>query len=208
LTELTTIEIIFAGCLFGLTAGISPGPLLTLVLTETIKHNRAAGIKIAVSPLIADLPIILLTYFLFSLFTDQKQMLSIISVAGGMYLAYLGYHTLRTKGFELGERIESPGSLFKGIIANFLNPHPFLFWATIGIPYIYKAREINLLAIILFLLFFYVFLIGSKILIAILAARSKSLLKKDIFIWILRFLGLTLIVFSLIFLYEGISYII
>jgi threonine/homoserine/homoserine lactone efflux protein len=35
---------------FGLSAGLSPGPLLTLVIAETLKRGIAAGIRIAVAP--------------------------------------------------------------------------------------------------------------------------------------------------------------
>ena len=52
------------GTLLGLSAGLSPGPLLTLLVTETLRHNSKAGINVAISPIITDLPIILLTVFI------------------------------------------------------------------------------------------------------------------------------------------------
>ncbi|MCD6225405.1 MAG: hypothetical protein J7K32_07820 [Deltaproteobacteria bacterium] len=52
-----------AGTILGLSAGLIPGPLLTLVISETLRHNIKAGIKIAVAPLLTDLPIIGLTFF-------------------------------------------------------------------------------------------------------------------------------------------------
>lgn len=51
-------DFIIMGAIFGFIAGISPGPLLTLVITETITHNKSEGIKIAIAPLITDLPIL------------------------------------------------------------------------------------------------------------------------------------------------------
>ena len=49
-----TMDFIVMGAIFGFAAGISPGPLLTLVITETIKHNKTEGIKVALAPLITD----------------------------------------------------------------------------------------------------------------------------------------------------------
>ena len=63
ITATSSIAFLTMGAFLGLTAGLSPGPLLTLVITETLKHSRAAGIKIAVAPLITDVPIIIFTYF-------------------------------------------------------------------------------------------------------------------------------------------------
>ncbi len=36
------ISIFLTGVLLGLSAGLAPGPLLTLVITETLKHNEYA----------------------------------------------------------------------------------------------------------------------------------------------------------------------
>ncbi len=48
------LDYLITGITFGFVAGISPGPLLALVISETIKHNHKEGIKIALSPLLTD----------------------------------------------------------------------------------------------------------------------------------------------------------
>ncbi|MDH3383440.1 MAG: LysE family translocator, partial [Deltaproteobacteria bacterium] len=53
-----------AGIVLGLSAGFSPGPLLAMVLSQTIRHGAREGIKIAAAPLLTDLPIILVSTFL------------------------------------------------------------------------------------------------------------------------------------------------
>ena len=55
------MEFLFIGLLLGLSSGISPGPLLTLVIAETLRYGLGAGIRVAITPFITDLPIILLT---------------------------------------------------------------------------------------------------------------------------------------------------
>jgi len=49
------------GTLLGLSAGLAPGPLLTLVISETLQHDIKSGVKVALAPFITDLPIIILT---------------------------------------------------------------------------------------------------------------------------------------------------
>ncbi|MGC9344945.1 MAG: LysE family translocator, partial [Bacteroidales bacterium] len=128
-----------------------------------------------------------------------------ISVAGGIYLLYLAYKTITVKDFHAdgGERTDN--SLVKGIIVNFLSPHPYLFWITVGSPYVIKAWEVSLYAVIYFVLGFYLFLIGSKMIIALLAEHSKAFLNQKVMIWILRILGAALFVFALILLREGMN---
>ena len=48
----------------GLGAGLTPGPLLGLVINETLRSGWRAGVLVAIAPLIADTLIIGLTFTL------------------------------------------------------------------------------------------------------------------------------------------------
>lgn len=199
-------QYISAGIILGLTSGLSPGPLLTLVLTQTIRHNRTEGIKVALSPLITDLPIILITVLILGRLARFDMFLAVISFAGAIFLVYLGIESLRTRELSIRLHTSDSGSLKKGIIANFLNPSPYLFWTTVGTPLMLKAYKTDLLTSILFMMSFYVFLIGSKVVIAFLVDRTKQFINQKFYLILMRTLGIILIVFSLIFLYEGLKY--
>ncbi len=200
-----SFTLILMGAFFGLTAGISPGPLLALVITETLKHNRKEGIKIAIAPLLTDLPVILVTWLIFSRLSQFDIILSIISLSGGIFFTYLGYETIKTRSFQSGLQNLKPDSLKKGITANLLNPHPYIFWITIGIPTAFKAYYINLATVILYFFFFYVMLVGSKVSIAFLVERSKSIVKNRVYKIIMQVLAVALFFFAAFFIYDGIK---
>ena len=204
--SLQSLELLLAGSIFGLTAGISPGPLLALLLTQTLKHNRKEGIKIALSPLITDLPIILIAVLLFNKLSEYDTVLGVIALLGGLFVAYLGYESVTSKGLIPENQEYKAGSLKKGIITNFLNPHPYLFWATIGAPYVFKALDVNILTAILFLTSFYTLLVGSKVLIAIIVDRSKEIISSKTYLIIIKLLGIILFGFSILFFYDGLKY--
>ena len=199
-------EFLILGSLLGLTAGISPGPLLTLVLTQTLKHNKTEGIKIAISPLITDLPIIVLTLLVFYKLDQFNTILAVIAFIGGIFLAYLGYTSFMTKGLAVNNPNPNAASVKKGIFANMLNPHPYVFWATIGTPYVFKAFDISLLTVILFFISFYMLLIGSKVALALIVSRSKKRINQKAYIIIMKVLGVILFAFSLLFFYDAIKY--
>ena len=197
---------LLTGIIFGLTAGISPGPILTLVISETLRHNKREGIKIAITPLITDLPIIALTMFVFSQFTNSDLFLGIISILGGGFIAYLGYETIRANSLSIELDHPKPRSLRKGIIVNLLSPHPYLFWLVVGSPLLFKAFNINPWAAVAFVVAFYACLVGSKIIIANLVDRSRSFLKNKAFLWTMRMLGLALLAFAIIFIIDGLKF--
>lgn len=203
---LEAFKFLIIGALLGLTAGLSPGPLLTLVVTETLRHNKNEGIKIAVTPLITDLPIVLLSFFIFSALSQFHIVLGLISLPGGVFIAWLGYETIKTKGFNIDKSVSGTMSLKKGIVANFLSPHPYLFWVTVGAPLALKAYGINLLALIFFFVSFYIMMVGSKISVAFIVERSKAFLNNKKYVLIMRLLGIVLFFFSFYFIYDGVKY--
>jgi len=201
-----TITYLTMGAVFGLTAGISPGPLLTLVISETLRHNKTEGVKIAVAPLITDIPIVLLTIFILSKMASSDIVLGIISILGGIFIAYLGYDSIKSRGIEIDIQNLKPKSIRKGIIVNILSPHPYIFWLMVGAPITVNAYQANPVTAFAFIIAFYVLLVGSKISIALVVDRSRTFLKNKVFIWTLRILGLVLIIFAILLIKEGFGY--
>ncbi len=192
-----------SGAVFGLSAGISPGPLLTLVITETLRGGLRAGIRVAFAPLITDIPIVVLTLFIISTLTHFNVFLGSIALLGALFVAYLGYESLSVKEFPVGAGDSGSRSLKKGVVANLLNPHPYLFWFSVGSPLVMKAYASGLLSAAAFVGSFYVLLVGSKVAVAVAVSRSRDLLAGNAYRYTMMALGVVLFVFAAILLREG-----
>ena len=191
------------GVLLGLSAGLAPGPLLTLVISETLRHGVRAGIKIAIAPMITDAPIIILTLAILSKLAAFHVVLGVLSLAGGLFVLAMGVDGLRTKGVALDPSVAAPKSLAKGILTNLLSPHPYLFWLSVGSPILSKAMDLSFIAPVAFVMGFYACLVGSKVALSILVGRSRSFLTGKLYIQTMRALGLALIVLAALLLREG-----
>jgi threonine/homoserine/homoserine lactone efflux protein len=200
------ITYLFPGIILGLIAGISPGPILTLVISETLKHNKKEGIKIALSPLITDLPIILLTVFVISKISVFNQVIGFIAVAGALFLLLLAYECITFKDIVISSEPLKAQSLKKGITANLLNPNPYLFWLTVGAPLLIKAYHLGLSSVAAFILGFYFCLTGSKIAVVMIVDHTKSLLNQRVYSYTIRVMGLMLIVFAIVFIKEALKF--
>lgn len=197
------ITFLTTGIILGLSAGFAPGPILALVISETLNHDKRAGIKVALAPIITDLPIITLTLFILSKLAGFHTVLGIISLLGGGFILYLGFENIRTKGMSVRLDNDKPRSLQKGIIVNLLSPHPYLFWLSVGGPLTMKAMQHSIIAAAAFISSFYVLLIGSKILIAIAVGKSKSFLTDKTYIYTMRLLGTMLVLLALFLFRDG-----
>jgi threonine/homoserine/homoserine lactone efflux protein len=196
---------LISGVVFGLSSGLIPGPLLTLVITETLKHGIREGIKISIVPLLSDLPIVLVTILILTRLSDIRPALGIISILGTIFLFYLAIESLSFRGSEIDAEAK-PQSVKKGVITNLLNPNPYIFWLSIGAPTVVKAMDIGLLSASLFIFSFYFSLVGSKIIVAFVTGRSRHFLKSGNFIYTIRALGLVLLIFAALFLKNALGY--
>jgi threonine/homoserine/homoserine lactone efflux protein len=197
------IEFLSTGTLLGLAAGFSPGPLLVLVISETLRHNIKAGIKVSIAPLITDIPIILISLLILKRLAGFKFVLGCISILGGVFILYLGYESLKTRGVELNLSAVSSNSFRKGVITNALNPHPYIFYMTVGAPIIFKSINQNIISTVVFVGSFLLLLVGSKIILALVVERSRSFLQGPIYVWAMRTLGALLLLFSFILFRDG-----
>ena len=75
------------GAGIGLVAGVSPGPVLTLVVAETLKGGWLRGAAVAAGPLLADGPIVVLA--LTVLAQLPTGVVPVITLLGGVFLVYL-----------------------------------------------------------------------------------------------------------------------
>lgn len=197
------IEFLTVGVILGLSAGLAPGPLLALVIAETVRHDVKAGLKVALSPLITDLPIILLAIVVLSQLSEFHRVLGVISLVGGAAVAFMGYECMRPKPLGPDASEDVPKSLRKGILVNALSPHPYLFWLSVGGPIMDRALSVNIVALSAFLGGFYALLVGSKMLLAIVVARSKTFLRGRAYLTIMRMLGFALWVLAALLFRDG-----
>ncbi len=200
------ITALASGVLLGLSCGLAPGPLLALVLAQTLRHGAREGCKIALSPLVTDAPIIFVALMLAAKLAKLHPLLGIVSIAGGVFVLYLAWDSFRPVRVNADPASERPRSWFKGILTNLLSPHPWLFWLTVGAATLAKAMAQSWLVAAAFLFGFYLLLVGSKAVVALMAGRSRDLLAGRPYRVVMRVLAMLLGVFALLLFREGLRH--
>ena len=207
----SALAFVASGVVFGLGAGFAPGPLLALVLAESVRHGTAGGVQVAVAPLVTDPPIILLSLLLFTRIAEPGPILGVVSLAGGGVLLYLAAGTLAplpapAAGRPSGAGARRFGSLARGVAANLVNPHPYLFWLVVGAPTLAQARAAGGLAVVGFVAGMYSCLVGAKVLTAVAAGRGRARLDSRYHRPALRLLAAALALLGIRSLWEGVGY--
>ncbi len=201
-----TLEYIIAGSTLGLVAGISPGPILALVISETIRHGRREGMKVAFVPLVSDLPIVLFTLLILAKISEYNTILGIISLLGAGFLCLLAYESLRTKALQHDLNPARFTGFWKGVLANFLSPHPYLFWLLVGSPMVIKAYGENPWSAAGYVGGFYICMVTAKLIVAWLSDKSRNVLGTKGYIWVNRILGLILVLIAVFLVIDGLGF--
>lgn len=189
------------GITLGLAAGLAPGPLMTLAVTQTVRHGFKEGMLVAAAPLVTDVPIVLLLFFVLREFPEP--ILGALGMVGALYALFLAYETAKAESPGEAASASAPASLQKGVLANFLSPHPYLFWVTVGVPYVLAAHEKSVMAPWGFIAGFYLLLVGSKAAVAALTGRYRDLLTGRAYPYVMRALAIALVVFAILLFREG-----
>jgi threonine/homoserine/homoserine lactone efflux protein len=199
------IGYLLAGFSLGLSAGLSPGPLLALVISQTMQYGAAAGIKTAVAPLLTDVPIVTAVTLALATLTEYHSVLGVISLAGSFLLAYMAYENLHDGVNAEAIKTAAKHSIMRGAFVNALSPHPYLFWIMIGSPLLLSALTQGWSVAACFLLSFYSALVGAKVAIAIMVNKSRNVLTGRFYSMTMKGLGLILLIFAGILGKEGLT---
>ncbi len=163
---------------FGLAAGTGIGPLHTLLMNVTLTYGWRTGVFIALSPLMTDVPIILLMVGLLSQLPPAfGPILNIIGAFALFFIAYRTFVELKNPA-QLDGQISQPASrkvLMRGMAMNFLNPAPYIFWGTITGPLLRQAFTESIGAGGLFLLCFYGTFLGLMLVFMVVFDRARGL---------------------------------
>ena len=199
-----SIWVVFtAGFLLGAPSGLAPGPMFVLIISETLRHGKNSGAKVACIPLLTDVPIVLASGLLFTKFANMNIPLGVISIVGSIFLLNFGIKNIRVDNSRFMDYTPPPLLLKEIMIANLANPNPYLFWFTVGAPLMVRSFQHNWGSGISFLVGFYLGLVGVKLIISIAASKSRDFLKGWLYRRTMQLLSLMLMGFAVLFMIEG-----
>ena len=189
----------------GLTGGLAPGPLTALVLTQTLKHGTREGIKVSLAPVLTDGPLLFVSATAASWMHDSGTALGIIGLCGAIFLLWLGWEAWHTKALVIDELPAPPGSVWRAILTNLLNPHPYLFWMAVGGPLLAEAWQAGAMSTTCFVVGFFGALCGAKIALALVVGRARHLIQGPAYVRTLKALGLVMVIFAVLFAIDGVE---
>lgn len=209
----------------GLSGAMTPGPLLTVTIGESVRRGFIAGPLITLGHAVLELCLIIAIAAGLSVVLTSTVVSHTIAVLGGAFLVYMGAvmakdalaGKITLAAVQPGERKEAangegssgpkgkemPRLIMTGILTSISNPFWTLWWATIGLVYITMSLKSGYIG----LASFYTGHILSDFiwysLIAAAVAGGRKILSDSIYRGIMVLCGVFLVGLGGYFLYYG-----
>jgi threonine/homoserine/homoserine lactone efflux protein len=210
------VEPILKGLLLGLILSISIGPVIFAIIKQSLTNGKRSGYAFVAGVSSSDFVLLFICNVFTSLFNLVLNHKSAIALAGAGFLLVMGLYTLFFKKLKL-ENMGTDGvnkrvsikdlvsSYFSGFLMNTLNPSVFLFWfawtAAINNSADDTPNPIQYKLVVFGTCLGFVLL--SDLIKVFLAGKLRPRLTEKNLLWINRFSGMIILIFSAVLLYSA-----
>ncbi|HRV44726.1 MAG TPA: LysE family transporter [Smithellaceae bacterium] len=205
---LFTLFTIFASSfVVALSGALMPGPLLTATISESSRRGFIAGPLLIAGHAVLELALVIALFLGLAPFFRMPAVFAASALAGAVILLWMAagmlrsLPTLRLSWEAHQSKMNHP--VVSGILMSVSNPYWIIWWATIGIGYIFYARQYGLAGIAFFFvghisadLAWYSFVAGA-------VSRGRSLLTDRLYRRLIGLCAVFLIGFAGYFAVAG-----
>ncbi len=193
-----------AGATLGFVEGVKPGPLLTMVIRETLSGGLRAGLWTAAAPIFTDGPLVIVSLFAAAWIATNPMALLVISALGALFLFKMGLECFGIDPPTYDPDAPVPtGSFRRGVITNLLNPNVYVFWFLIGGPLMAAAADTEPIAPVAYALTFLVTIMLVKAAIAFAFDRARGQFSERGYKAALRVCGVLMLGFAAGYAYQA-----
>ncbi|MFZ0543905.1 MAG: LysE family transporter, partial [Candidatus Promineifilaceae bacterium] len=124
---------------------LSFGPFKIFVLSQSLQFGWRRSLPLALTPLVADIPVILLVWL--ALRQLPEDAINILRVTGGLFyffLAYILFRNVRKRRISKKEIENAPTrSFWQAATTIWISPQVYLNWTVIGVPALLDYSKVS-----------------------------------------------------------------
>ncbi len=202
------ILLLFTGFTIGISGAMIPGPLTLFTVSEVLKSNRYAGLKIIAGHMFLEFLIILAILSGLQKFLDSERFLRLVTVAGGAALALMGA-LLISYASRMKVMREKTGVTFKkglfigGLFFSAISPGFLIWWATIGVSTVIRSLLFGITGVAVLTLGHWIADVGWYWSLSYAVDKGKRHLSDRTYQNIIRVFSFLLIILGVGFLIKG-----
>jgi len=210
---LTSLPLIFASSLLVAYSGaLMPGPMLTVVVSESPQHGFAAGPLVVLGHAVLELTLIVALVVGLGSLLERHSVQAAVEIGGGAMLVWMGASmALAVMRGHVSLKWEHDAAappraqpVLAGILASLSNPYWLIWWATIGMAYLSKSYAAGALGVGAFYVGHIMGDLTWYSAVSGLMAAGRRFIGLSVYKGLLVFCGAFLVVLAVVFLYAGV----
>jgi len=202
----------FNSFIVGFSGAVMPGPLLAVDIAETPRGGWLTGPVISIGHAIAEIAIVVILTLGIAVITENSIIIDIISVVGGTALILMGINMAReiirknvSYDMTSENRLANHKLAGKGITATLSNPYWFVWWATVGLAFIVRAKQFGIIGPIVF---YFGHILSDFVwysIVSVLIWKGKNLLMGNGIKILILACAAFLLYLGVVFIYDGLG---
>ncbi len=193
--------------MIGITGAIIPGPLTIFTISEVLKTNRFAGLKVVLGHIISEAVLIGIIFLGFHKLLGSEGVVRVVSFLGGIALIAMGGILFRNapKMKLSDKKSETPfnkGLIFGGFVFSMASPGFIIWWATIGVATVVRALLFGIMGVLVLTLGHWLADIGWYWSISYAVDKGKSHLSDRVYQNIIKTLSVLLVALGMGFIVK------
>lgn len=205
---ITFLTIFASSFVIALSGALMPGPLLTATISESSQRGFLTGPLMIVGHAILELGLVIALLLGLAPFFQQSVVFVATALAGAVILLWMAFGmfrslpSLRLSWEGSSTRLKNP--VINGILMSVSNPYWIIWWATIGLGYIFYSQQFGIWGVV----FFFAGHISADLawysFISAAVAGGRHLLTDRIYRGLIAACAVFLVVFAGYFAYAGV----
>jgi len=189
-----------------------PGPMLTVVVSESPQHGFAAGPLVVLGHAVLELTLIVALVVGLGSLLERHSVQAAVEIGGGAMLVWMGASmALAVMRGHVSLKWEHDAAappraqpVLAGILASLSNPYWLIWWATIGMAYLSKSYAAGALGVGAFYVGHIMGDLTWYSAVSGLMAAGRRFIGLSVYKGLLVFCGAFLVVLAVVFLYAGV----
>ncbi len=145
--------------LIAYSGALMPGPMLTVVVTETPRQGARAGPLVVLGHAILELTLLILLVVGLGPILKHQSVQAVLQIAGGLMLVWTAVSMIVALArrrvsidWEGGAGGGAARAVLMGIVSSLANPYWTIWWVTIGLGLLTKAYALGIAGLVAFYL--------------------------------------------------------
>jgi threonine/homoserine/homoserine lactone efflux protein len=207
MNTISLISIFSASFIIALSGALMPGPLLTATISHSTRRGLVAGPLLILGHGILELALVIALISGLEPYVNNDLFFFIVGVSGSIILIWMAYGMLRSvPNLHLeweSSDIRQGGIIMDGILLSLANPYWSIWWATIGLGYIFHAMAYGIKGVIVFFVGHILADLVWYTFISTAVSKGRSLLNDRLYRYLISGCAIFLLFFAGHFFYSA-----